>query len=76
MKSWTKLGERIAFDGFRKIIQKIFQLPNGKEATFDTVEGGDFVTIAAFTKNREAILVRQYRPGPEQALVSFPEGAI
>ena len=73
---WKKIKEQIAFDGFRKIIQKTFTLPNGKTATFDTVKGGNFVTIAAFTKNKEAILVAQYRPGPETILVSFAEGAI
>ena len=74
--NWIKLGERIAYDGFRKVIQKTFQLPNGKKATFDTIRGGSFVTIAAFTKEKEAILVKQYRPGAEQSLVSFPEGGI
>lgn len=74
--NWKKIKEQIAFDGFRKIIQKTFRLPNGQVATFDTIKGGDFVTIAAFTKHKEAILVSQYRPGPEKKLVSFPEGAI
>ena len=73
---WKKIKEEIGFDGWRKIIQKTFELPNGQTATFDTVKGGDFVTIAAFTQKKEAILVRQFRPGPEQLLVSFPEGAI
>lgn len=74
--NWIKLGEQIGYDGFRKVIQKTFQLPNGKQATFDTISGGSFVTVAAFTKQKEAILVRQYRPGAEQSLVSFPEGGI
>jgi len=73
---WKKIKEKIAFNGWRKIIQKTFILPSGQEAVFDTLKGGDFVTIAAFTKSKEAILVKQYRPGPEQVLVSFPEGAI
>ena len=73
---WKKIKEKVAFDGWRKIIQKTFILPSEQEATFDTVKGGDFVTIAAFTKSKEAILVKQYRPGPERVLTSFPEGAI
>jgi len=73
---WKKIKEELGFDGWRKIIQKTFELPNGEIATFDTLKGGDFVTIAAFTKNKEAILIRQFRPGPEQLLTSFPEGAI
>lgn len=74
--NWKKIKEVVAFKGWRQIIQKTFILPNNKEATFDTLKGGDFVTIAAFTKDLEAILVRQYRPGPEKILTSFPEGAI
>ena len=73
---WKKVKEIVAFKGWRQIIQKTFLLPNNKEAIFDTLRGGDFVTIAAFTKDLEAILVRQYRPGPEKILTSFPEGAI
>ena len=34
------------------------------------------MSVAAFTANQEAILVRQFRPGPEKALVSFCEGYI
>ncbi|MEL6868096.1 MAG: NUDIX hydrolase, partial [Bacteroidota bacterium] len=50
------------------------ELPEGTEATFDIVGNEAYVSIAAFTAQQEAILVRQYRPGPERALVSFPEG--
>ena len=74
--NWKKIKEVMVFKGWRQIIQKTFLLPNNKEAAFDTLRGGDFVTIAAFTKELEAILVRQYRPGPEKILTSFPEGAI
>lgn len=36
----------------------------------------DFVVVAALTKNRELILVRQYRHGVEQVLLELPAGAI
>jgi len=74
--NWKKINEKIAFKGWRGIIEKTFELPDGKTATFDIIDSSDFVTIAAFTKNKDAILVRQYRPGPEIPLTSFPEGAI
>ena len=64
------------YDGWRKIFQKEFRLPNGEISTFDVVGNNNFVTVAAFTPRYEAILVRQFRPGPEQVLVSFPEGYI
>jgi len=76
MKKWKKLSERIAYSGWRKVIIRKFLLPNGKEAEFDVIQNGDFVTIAAFTKNKEAILVNQFRVGSEREIISFPEGGI
>ena len=74
--NWKKIGEKVLFNGWRGLVQKTFRLPDGQEATFDVVDTSSYVTIAAFTKDKEAILVRQYRPGPEMPLVSFPEGKI
>ena len=73
---WKKVNEQIVFKGWRDVIKKTFQLPDGGKAIFDVLKAADFVTVMAFTKKREAILVRQYRPGPEQLLTSFPEGGL
>ena len=74
--NWKKLKEKTVYKGWRGIVQKTFELPNGKTATFDVVQMSNFVTIVAFTKNKEAILVKQYRPGAEMVMTSFPEGRI
>ncbi|MEM1124452.1 MAG: NUDIX hydrolase [Bacteroidota bacterium] len=74
--NWTKISEKIAYQGWRGIVQKTFKLPNGKRVAFDIIQSSEFVTIAAFTKKKEAILVKQFRPGPEVILTSFPEGGI
>ena len=58
------------------MLRRTFRLPDGTTADFDIVRNGDYVTVAAFTKNKEAILVKQFRPGPEMELLSFPEGYI
>ena len=76
MEKWKKLSERIAYSGWRKVIVRKFLLPNGKEAEFDVIKNEDFVTIAAFTEEREAILVNQFRVGCEREIISFPEGGI
>ncbi|MFK8007601.1 MAG: NUDIX hydrolase [Saprospiraceae bacterium] len=76
MQKWEKISERIAYSGWRKIIVRKFLMPNGKEAEFDVIGNEDFVTIAAFTENQEAILVNQFRVGAEREIISFPEGAI
>lgn len=71
---WQKIKETVVYKGWRNMLIKTFKLPDGNTASFDVVQNGDYVTIAAFTKAKEAILVRQFRPGPERELISFPEG--
>ncbi len=75
-KPWKKLAERCVYKGWRDMLVRQFEMPDGKMAAFDVVRNGNYITLAAFTPQREAILVRQFRPGPEQFLWSFPEGYI
>lgn len=74
--NWKKIKEAVAFNGWRKVIQKTYQLPDGQQATYDILKGPDYVTVAAFTKKNEAIMVKQFRAGPEKVLVTFPTGNI
>ena len=76
MQNWKKHKETLAYNGWRTILVKQFELPDGKLADFDVIGNNPYVTIAAFTPSNEAILVRQFRPGPEIELISFPEGYI
>lgn len=73
---WKKTDERSAYRGYRSIVRKTFEMPNGKVEDFDVVDGRPFATIAAFTASREVLIVRQYRPGPEQFHTGFPAGYI
>jgi ADP-ribose pyrophosphatase len=73
---WTKTTEHKAYKGYRSIIRKTFEMPNGKAEDFDVVDGRPFATIAAFTEEREVLIVRQYRPGPEMFNTGFPAGYI
>ncbi len=73
---WQKIKEEVKYKGWRDMLRRTFRLPNGASADFDIIRNGDYVTIAAFTKNKEAILVKQFRPGPEMELLSFPEGYV
>ncbi len=58
------------------MIQRRFEMPDGRHADFDVIGNDTYVTIAAFTSNEEAVLVRQFRPGPECILTSFPQGYV
>jgi len=76
MNDWKKVSEHVAYEGWRKIIVKKMRMPDGKEADFDIIGNDPFVTVAAFTADKEAILVKQFRVGPEMMMTSFPEGYI
>ncbi len=76
MSNWEKLSQKTMYEGFRNIVRKTFRLPNGKTADFDIMDVPSFVCIAAISKDKQIILVDQYRPGPEFSMVSFPEGRI
>ncbi len=75
-KAWKKIDERYGYQGWRKILIRKFELPDGKTHEFDIIHSSSFATVASVTKEGKWIIVRQYRPGPEEFLTGFPEGAI
>lgn len=74
--SWKKLKEESVYNGFRKIVQKTFLLPNGKTGQYDILNGRSFVSVVAITKEHQVLLVDQFRPGPETTMLCFPAGRI
>ena len=58
------------------MLVRTFRLPDGREQEYDIIENAAYVVVAAFTPEREAILIRQFRPGPEMILSSFCEGYV
>ena len=73
---WKKCSEEITYNGYRSIKQKVFELPNGQKKTYDIVKGASYASIAAYTTDGEFLIVKEYRPGPEQILTGFPAGHI
>jgi len=76
MQDWKKINEHYTFRGWRNMLRRRFELPDGRHADFDVIGNDTYVTIAAFTTHKEAILIRQFRPGPECVLTSFPQGYV
>lgn len=76
IQPWKKLNETKVYSGYRSIIKRTFELPNGKTMDYDIVAGGNFASIAALTKDEQVLLVKQFRPGPERVLMSNPSGYI
>ena len=74
--SWTKLSERTILDGWRKIVGRRYRTPDGVEREFEIKIEEDTAVVIALTTSRDVVLVREYRPGPEEALLELPGGAI
>lgn len=73
---WKRLKEELVYDGYRKIVRRWFTDTNGKEQVFDIKEECDTVCIFGLSKDREVILARQFRQGPEKMMAELPGGAI
>ncbi len=50
------------------------QLPDGRKSTREIVEHPGAVAVVAVTKDKELVLVRQYRKPAEQVLLEIPAG--
>lgn len=52
------------------------QLPNGKSSTREIVEHPGAVAVVAITKDKELVLIRQFRKPAEQVLLEIPAGVL
>lgn len=76
MDAWRKLGEEVVYDRFRRIVSRLFALPDGSTAEFEVVELFDSAAVLALTPAQEVVLVREFRPGPEKVLLELPGGVV
>ena len=76
MKPWKKLGETVRHEGQLPIVARRFQGPDGVERTTEVKLEGETVAILALTPERDVVLARQFRPGPEETLRELPGGGI
>ena len=74
---WKELSREIVFQKYSRKIEKImFQLPDKKESDFYIKKEGPATGILAMTKDDQVILVKQFRPGPNEILNELPGGFI
>ncbi|MFX0117248.1 MAG: NUDIX hydrolase, partial [Candidatus Hodarchaeota archaeon] len=78
LKSWIKLKEELFIkkDLWLKVLKRTFKLPNGQVGDFFIKQEGPAVCILALTAEQKIILVKQFRPGPEESLLELPGGGI
>ncbi len=73
---WKKISETPLKIGFRKILNRVFILPNNKEYEFNIKDEGPAVCVLALTKKNMVVMTKQFRPGPEKVLLELPGGLI
>jgi ADP-ribose pyrophosphatase len=77
MKPWEELSREEVFRKYgRGIERRTYRLPHGTETDFYLSTGHDSVCCLALTRSKEAILVRQFRPGPGEVLLEMPGGGV
>jgi len=75
MRKWTKKASETVFSKYgRSIERRTFILPDGQESDFYVQVSGSPVCVLALTEDRQVILVRQFRVGPEEILLELPGG--
>ncbi|WP_211275527.1 NUDIX hydrolase [Actinoplanes rectilineatus] len=72
--SWQQVGARPAPAGFLKVRARTYRYPNGAEADWDIIQGGNTAAVVALTDDDQVVLVRQFRPGPGKVLLELPGG--
>lgn len=75
IKSWEEISRESVFQKYGRGVEKvIFKLPNGEQSDFYIKKEGPAVCIFPLTKNKEVILVKQFRPGPKKIFFELPGG--
>ena len=77
VEKWEELLRETAFQKYsRKIKKVVYKMPDGKEKDFYLKEEKAAAGILALTKDKRVILVRQFRPGPNEILNELPGGYV
>jgi len=76
VQAWRKLDERLVFDSHRRIVRRRFALPDGAELDYEVKVEPNVAAVVALTPEQQVVLVREYRPGPEELVLELPGGAI
>lgn len=77
IRKWQEISRKSVFQTSTLKIEKlVFKLPDGTESDFYIKKECSTVAVVAITKNQKVILVKQYRPGPEEVLLELPGGYV
>lgn len=74
--SWVTLGERVVHDGWVRVLERDYLLPDGRTTTWELRAAGDSVGVLPLTTDGEVVLVREFRPGPDRHMITIPGGLV
>jgi ADP-ribose pyrophosphatase len=77
MEAWRRIGPtKVDKVGWRTIVTKTFEMPDGQTAEFHTLakEHGHCIATIGLTALNEVIIARQFRAGPERIMDELPGG--
>ncbi len=72
---WQKIKQTSYKSGYKKMLKKTFKLPGGQVKDYDIRDEGNQINIVAITPKNKVILVKIFRPGPEEILMEIPGGS-
>ncbi|MCX6742702.1 MAG: NUDIX hydrolase [Candidatus Parcubacteria bacterium] len=77
IEKWGEISKEIVFEKYNRKIEKVkYRLPDGEEKDYYLKKEGPAVGILALTKDNQVLLVKQFRPGPNEILDELPGGYV
>lgn len=74
---WEEVSRETVFEKYGRKVEKVdYKLPNGKVSDFYIKKEGTAAGILAITKDKKIIVVKQFRPGPNEILSEIPGGYV
>ena len=72
---WHRQGEEVVYSGYRTLLKRRYATPDGVHE-FEIKHEDATAVIVALTADRRVVLVREFRPGPEEWLLELPGGHV
>lgn len=79
MKPWKRIEPTVnAKIGYRTVVTKTFQFPDGSVHGFQTYdkEGQEYAGLVALTPDKQVLVTKQFRAGPEKVFAEIPGGFV
>lgn len=74
--TWELISETPYKAGYRRMLKRVFKLPNGIEKDYDIVDAGTSAVVVPVTEDKKVIMIKVFRPAQNKVLIEFPGGYI